>query len=121
VGERWNPILLPMVARALEQILEWRVERIQDYCRTLLAQAADEIVALGYTIEDDKWRGSHLFGIRVPRGRDVYLVKAVLDRRHVSVSVRGSAIRVSLNVYNSASDLSALVDGLREAAEAHDA
>lgn len=112
-GERSNPILLPMMAAALEEIREWRPERIQGYCATLMQGAVAELAGLGYRVEDPAWRGQHLFGIRMPAGKPAEAVKAALDRHRVAVSVRGDAVRVAPNVYNDAADVEALVAALR--------
>ena len=63
----------------------------------------------GYWIEDEKFRGQHLFGIRLPKGRLIDTVREKLKRKKISVSVRGNSLRVSPNVYNSQADFEKLV------------
>ncbi len=113
VGERSNFILMPMMLEALKLVAEFEPARIQEYCRALTADALDEAVALGFRIEDPAYRSHHLFGIRAPDGIPLDRLKTELARRNVSVSVRGSAIRVAPNVYNDESDVAALLDALR--------
>jgi len=115
VAERSNFALLPMAVASLELISEWRPERIQNYCRDLTASALEAAAGLGFTVEDPRWRGSHLFGLRMPPGLDLVSLKEALERRKVVASLRGTALRLSPNVYNDGSDLDALVEGLREA------
>jgi selenocysteine lyase/cysteine desulfurase len=115
VAERSNFALLPMVVASLELIARWRPERIQEYCRTLTAGALEEAAGLGFTVEDERWRGSHLFGLRMPAGLDLVALKEALEKRKVVASLRGSALRLSPNVYNDQSDVDALLAGLREA------
>ena len=112
VGERSNPILLPMAIAALEQVLAWGAESIQAYDRALTADTLSELSEAGFWIEDPAWRGEHLFGIRPPEGTSTEDVVAALERHRVKVSVRGSAIRVSPHVYNDANDLEALRQAL---------
>ncbi len=114
VGERSNPVLLPMAIAALEQLLEWGVDRIQAYCAALTQELVDEARALGYAVEAPAWRGAHLFGLRVLAGASMDALRARLEARRVAVSVRGSAIRVAPNVYNDAADIAALGEALRE-------
>ncbi|HEV2150305.1 MAG TPA: aminotransferase class V-fold PLP-dependent enzyme [Longimicrobiaceae bacterium] len=116
VGERSNPVLLPMLSAALDQLLEWTPEGIQAYCRALTAELVEEARALGYGVEDERWRGAHLFGLRAPAGVELARVQEALARRRVAVSVRGASLRVAPNVYNDAADVAALLDTLREAA-----
>ena len=113
VGERSNFILLPMLKTALVQVVEWGPDRIQEYCRALTTSVVSELKQLGCRIEANEWRRSHLFGVRLPPGVDIAELEAELIRRRVSVSVRGTAVRVAPHVYNDAEDLDALVTAIR--------
>jgi selenocysteine lyase/cysteine desulfurase len=113
VGERSNFILVPMQLAAIRRILEWSPEAIQEYCRTITHFPLAEARALGVTVEDEEWRGSHLFGLRLPTGVDPGRLGPELEARAVFVSLRGSAVRVAPHVYNSEEDLLALVEALR--------
>jgi selenocysteine lyase/cysteine desulfurase len=115
VGERSNPILLPMLAAALEQILEWGPEHIQAYCARLTAGLGNEAREMGFAVQETG-RASHLFGLRPPPGLSMDRIRAVLDAHRVSVSVRGDALRVSPNVYNDEADIAALLQALQAAA-----
>ena len=117
VGERSNFILLPMMAAALELVLEWTPEAIQEYCRALTIELAREARDLGYQIEREDGRGAHLFGIRLPQGMAAERLREELDAHGVAVSVRGSAVRISPHVYNDAADVDALQDALAAAAK----
>jgi len=116
VGERSNFILVPMLARALELVLEWTPEAVQAHCDALTRPLFDELRALGYRVGDAREHAAHLFGIRVPERLDVPGLQRLLQQRQVSVSARGSAIRVSPHLYNDASDVEALLEVLRAAA-----
>jgi selenocysteine lyase/cysteine desulfurase len=115
VGERSNFILVPMQLAALRKILEWSPEAIQAYCRSITRVPLAEACALGVTLEDEDWRGSHLFGLRLPAGVDPTHLGPELEARSVFVSLRGTAVRVAPHVYNSEEDLHALVEALRVA------
>jgi len=114
MGERSNPILLPMVATALEMVLAWDPAHVQTYCEHLTADLVETVRSLGLQVEEAAWRGAHLFGLRLPAGVSTEALQAALTERAVNVSVRGSAIRIAPNVYNNAADVDALVDALRE-------
>ncbi|MBI4408313.1 MAG: aminotransferase class V-fold PLP-dependent enzyme [Gemmatimonadetes bacterium] len=117
VGERSNFIVLPMLIAALEQVLEWAPARIQEYCRALSAELLEEARALGYRVEEEAWRGAHLFGVRTPPGLDLERLQRLLAEQNVIASLRGSALRVSPHVYNDRQDIEALLDVLRGALE----
>jgi len=116
VGERSSFALMPMLIAALEQILAWSPANVQDYCRELTRGLIADARSLGWTVEDEPWRGAHLFGLRAPAGLDRARLDAALRERRVSVSLRGDAVRVAPNVYNTPDDVAALADALRAAA-----
>ena len=115
VGERSSFATMPMLVAALEMLLGWGPENVQAYCHGLMAEAVAEARSLGYVVEDEAWRGWHMFGLRLPERVDAALLQALLRERRVTVSVRGDAVRVAPSVYNEAADVEALMDGLRAA------
>ena len=117
-AERSNFTLVPVAVAALELIRAWRPERIDAYCADLTADLLAEAAELGFTVEDEAWRGRHLFGLRMPPGLDLALLRDALAARNVVASLRGSALRLSPNVYNDAGDVDALREGLRAAVTA---
>ncbi len=117
VGERSNFALMPMAVAALKQILDWQPARVQAYCNALFNDAIQELRSIGFNIEDSEWRGSHLFGVRMPPAVNLGALHADLHRANVSVALRGSALRVAPNVYNDQVDVQALLNCLRISAE----
>ena len=115
VGERANFALMPMTIAALEQVLAWTPDGIQEYCAALTGGLVDRVRALGFAVEGLEARGAHLFGLRAPAGVDLHALAATLAARKVHVSLRGSAVRVSPHVYNDERDVEALFDALRAA------
>ena len=112
VGEHSNFILVPMMLAALKQIQTWGIPSIQEYCRDISQAAIDRLREAGFWIEDENFRGSHLFGIRLPGGVDINLIKKELESRKVYVSVRGSSIRVAPHLYNTKEDFEILSEVL---------
>ncbi|MDX1674585.1 MAG: aminotransferase class V-fold PLP-dependent enzyme, partial [Longimicrobiales bacterium] len=100
VGGRSNFVLMPMAIAALEQLLDWGVPSIEAYCHSITAELFGSLEALGYEADEEAGRAAHLFGLYAPEGLDNAALKAELDRRRIYVSLRGSAVRVSPNVYN---------------------
>ena len=116
MAERSNFFLLPIAAASLELLLEWTSERIQAYCAELMREMLVEVGELGYSFEHERWRGSHLFGLRMPEGVDLASLKQALADRNVSASLRGTALRLAPNVYNDREDVDELMSVLRGAA-----
>ena len=112
VGERSNFQLMPMLNEALEMVLEWTPEAIQEYVTALTAPLFAQALGMGYTIEDEPYRSGHLFGLRVPDHISIDAIKGRCAERGVSVSQRGTSIRVSPHVYNTPADIDALLDAI---------
>jgi len=113
VGERSNFILVPMLVAALRLILDWRPERIQAYTSELGNELVGEAETLGYSVEETSHRVGHIFGIRPPENVGMDRLKTALENENVSASLRGSALRVSPNVYNDHQDIAAIRRALR--------
>lgn len=113
VGERSNFTLVPMLVAGLRQVLDWDPGAIQAYCAALTAPALDEARRLGFRVEDAAWRGAHLFGLRAPADLRIDTLRETLEAHRVSVSVRGTAVRISPHVYNDEDDVAALGAALR--------
>ena len=114
VSESSNFILVPMLAKAIEQLLEWTPERIQQYCNSISSEFISEILNLGGEIEEEPYRAHHLFGIRLSDHFDLQKVKKALKQNHVYVSFRGSAMRVAPHLYNSEDDFRKLLACIKE-------
>lgn len=113
MGGRSSLALMPMLEAALRLLLGWDPGNVQAYCRALVEPALEEVRALGWTVEDERWRAWHLLGLRHAGGYDRAALHAALDARRVTVSLRGDAVRVAPSVYNEPADVDALVDALR--------
>lgn len=109
VGEHSNFILVPMLMAALEQIIQWKPERIQEYCAAISRRPVALLREAGCWIEDENYRGHHLFGIRLPKSADLNKIKDSLAKNKIAVSFRGDAIRVAPHLYNDERDLMKLV------------
>jgi selenocysteine lyase/cysteine desulfurase len=115
VGEHSNFIAVPMLMKSVEQLNKWGVDRIQEYCKAISASSIMRLKEKEFIIEDEAYRGSHLFGVRLPKGVDLEKIKAALLKHKIYVSVRGNSIRVSPNVYNTEKDLQRLTKVLLSA------
>ena len=115
MAERSNFFLAPIAAASVELIASWGPERIQAYCDELTRELLVELAEIGYSVEDEAFRSKHLFGVRMPEQVDLAVLKASLAERNLSASLRGTALRLSPNVYNDEVDIGVLRDVLVEA------
>lgn len=114
MGERSSFALVPMFNAALDQLNTWQPHRVQEYCSSLVQPYHGQLCALGFTVEDAEYRAGHLFGIRTPATVNPQKLMEALQKRHIYVSLRSGAIRISPHVYNDSSDMDALMEALRE-------
>jgi selenocysteine lyase/cysteine desulfurase len=113
VGQSSNFILTPMIAAALDQLLEWEVETIAAYCAHLTRRISAEAREMGFETIDEGQRGVHYVGLEIPGGADPAAIQAAFAARNVALSVRGDFLRVTANIYNDQQDIDAFLDVLR--------
>jgi selenocysteine lyase/cysteine desulfurase len=109
VGQSSNFILTPMLAEGLKHLLEWTPQDIQSYCKSISEEAIKELRSLGCFIEEESYRGNHLFGVYLPEHIPLVEIKNKLSQENIFVSYRGNSIRISPGVYNTKEDLMKLV------------
>ncbi len=115
MGERSNFALLPAAVRAMKQLLEWEVAEISETAGALNRQIAAAAAELGFSSPPDHLRAPHYLCLRRKTGIPRELPE-MLAREKVFVSVRGSSIRVTPHVYNSAADGERLIACLKQTA-----
>ena len=114
VGQSSNFISIPMIDRALGQLLEWGVEEIQEYGRVLGAPLIAYFIEKGTHVEDEAHRAHHLMGLQLPENTNGEALVSELQSRNVFVSLRGNNIRISINVFNNESDIRELIATLNK-------
>ena len=115
MGERSNFALLPAAVRAMKQLLEWKVEQISETVGALNAHLAKAAADIGFHAPAEPWRAPHYLALQrknpIPKE-----LPELLAHEKVFVSVRGSSIRVTPHVYNTAEDCERLISCLRRIA-----
>jgi selenocysteine lyase/cysteine desulfurase len=111
---RSNPVLIGMLEAACRLLADWQPARIEDYLRRIARPAVERLRADGFGVADEDLRAANLFGIALPPGLAPETVRQALAARHIHVSVRGSAVRVSPHVCNDEADLLRLAEALSE-------
>lgn len=109
VGEHSNFILVPMLLEAIKILNSWGVKNVKAYCDELVLEPVSKLREGGFYVEDEEYRASNLFGIRLGEHHTMDKIKAQLITENVHVSYRGDAIRVSPNMYNDSADMEKLI------------
>jgi selenocysteine lyase/cysteine desulfurase len=112
MGERSNFALLPAAVRAMKQLLEWEVAQVSETSGALNRQLANAAASLGFFAPAEPLRAPHYLALRRKEAIPKELPE-ILAREKVFVSVRGSSIRVTPHVYNTAEDGERLIACLR--------
>ena len=111
MGERNNPILPAMAIKALEQLIEWRLERISRSVEMLTDLVEVAALDRGMLMPPKHRRVAHIIGIRRRQGWPEDLQER-LASMGVYVSKRGDAMRVSPYLYNEADDVQRLFEAV---------
>jgi selenocysteine lyase/cysteine desulfurase len=114
MGERSNFALLPAAVRAMKQLSEWKIDQISEAAGALNRQLANAAEKLGFSAPPEDLRAPHYLCLRRPVGIHRELPEN-LARERVFVSVRGTSIRVTPHVYNTAADCDRLISCLKHA------
>ena len=112
VGEHSNFVLVPMMLAALKQVNAWGPDNIQSHCMEITKTGIEKLRHAGFWIEDELYRGYHLFGIRFPKNISVDTMREQVKKKKISVSIRGNNMRVAPHVYNDVKDFDRLVNVL---------
>ncbi len=115
MGERANFASLPAAVRAMKQLLEWKVTQISETAGALNRHLAQAAADLGFSAPPEPLRAPHYLSLRRKAAIPKKLPE-VLAKEKVFVSVRGSSIRVTPNVYNTVEDGERLIACLRRIA-----
>jgi selenocysteine lyase/cysteine desulfurase len=115
IGERNNPITLPIAIAGMELVGAWGAGPIGERLRVLTDLLADKAAALGAVAVERRFRAPHVLGLRFGDGITGRLVER-LAAQNVHVSLRGGDVmRVSPHVYNDEADVERFGEVLRVA------
>lgn len=113
VGEAANFILIPMLEAAIKTLLELNPDSIQAYCKSITEKSMARMREYGYIIPEEGV-ASHLFGVRTNDENLMFSIKKILVDNKITVSYRGSSMRISPNIYNTEEELMILAGLLQK-------
>jgi len=115
-GEVSNFALVPVALTSARLIGEWGIDALAAASRRHTDHIAAAAVELGLGVVAPEHRSPHLIGLRLPGGIDPADVATALRERQVHVSVRGTAVRVSVGAHVDTGDVDRFVAALADAA-----
>lgn len=110
VGERSNFALLPVVIAALEQLLDWQVDRIAASIGAINDRIAARLGAGGFALPPAARRSPHILGVAVPPGASDIVARLAAQQIHLSQ--RGATLRISPHLHVSDHDIDRLCHAL---------
>ncbi len=114
VGQRTHFELLPMAIAALEQLRDWRVDRIAEALAGVTGRIAGQASRLGLDPLPADRRGPHLLGLRVPAPLRSGIV-ARLAADNCFAALRGETLRLAPHLHVTDADVDRLVAALADA------
>lgn len=114
VGQRTSFTLIPMAVAAVEQLLEWQVERIASALALHTGRIEQGALARGLAPLPAAERGPHLLGIAAGAPSSTALAPT-LSAGGVHVGVRAGLVRVAPHLYTTGDDIDLLLDALARA------
>ncbi len=114
VGQTSNFAMIPAVAAALQQTLDWGLDNVGAAIAALADLVAKRAAAHGLDVAPRHLRAPHLIGVHLGNA-DPEAIATALAGANVFVSVRGNAMRVSPHVYNDERDVDRLFEALEAA------
>ena len=113
MGQRLNPVGLPMALAGMELLHGWGRDAIAERCRSLTDAAAAIAERHGPSPVPRALRAPHILGMHPPAGHSVAGMGAALAAHDVYVAERGSVMRLGAHVYNDEADLERFDEALR--------
>lgn len=113
VGQRSNPILLPMAVAAFRQLIDWDPARTSASIGQLTNHLARRAADIGLQVTAPEFRAGHMIGLRLTE-RWPDALRANLLAEDIHVSYRGTGMRVSPHLYNTLDDMDRLADYLQK-------
>jgi selenocysteine lyase/cysteine desulfurase len=115
LGERNNPIAIPIATAGLELAASWGPAAVSERLRMLTDRIADAATALGIAVPARRHRVPHIAGLRFNGGVPPGLADR-LAADNIHVAERGGVLRVSPHVYNDEADVDRFAEALKKQA-----
>lgn len=114
MGQSSSFIYTGMLNKALEQLLDWGTDRIQDHGFKIMDSLKAELSNSPFTFGEAGENAGHLWSLRLPVSMDKDKLKAQLSANNIYLSIRGDYIRIASHLYNNDQDVEVLASVLKQ-------
>ncbi|MGI9536458.1 MAG: hypothetical protein ACR2PB_05270, partial [Desulfocapsaceae bacterium] len=104
-------IHLSMAAAALGQLLDWGMDRVTAYNRSLVKLIINKADECGFAHTDSTYCSDNMLGVTLPPQISTEL-EAALQEEKVYIAKRGNRIRLAPHVYNDTVEVDRLFEVL---------
>lgn len=115
-GGKANPLLLPMLRKAMEEVALLNPAEAQLELKTLMNPLLEWVVGNGYSVKTGP-RAYHIIGL-VPDEKTpeemIEMAKKMVEEKGVILAVRCGGFRVSSYLTNTPADVFQLIEGLKD-------
>jgi selenocysteine lyase/cysteine desulfurase len=115
MGQRNNPVNLPMALAGMELVQGWGRDAISERQRMLTDLLAECAEACGLRPIPRPLRAPHILGLEPPSGMVTADLVAALAEQGVYVAERGGRIRIGAHVFNDEDDVARFASALQRA------
>jgi selenocysteine lyase/cysteine desulfurase len=115
MGQRFNPVSLPMARAGMELLHGWGQQALAARLRATTDRLAEHASACGLEPVPPQFRAPHILGLEIPDGGAARLVEE-LAARQVYVAERGGRIRIGAHIFNDEEDTARFGAALASAA-----
>ncbi len=112
MGQRLNPVGLPMALAGMELMHGWGQEAVAGRLRGLTDALADRALPCGLAPVRRAARPPHVLGLRPPPGWEAGALADALAGCKVYVAERGGVLRVAPHVFNDEADIDRFAEAL---------
>ena len=102
MGERFNPVTLPMALAGMEVLESWGRELVAERVRGVTRRLAEVAADAGMEPVAERFRAPHILGLNVPDAAEVVRRWAA---RGVYAAERGGKVRLGVHVFNDEGDV----------------
>lgn len=111
-GQAASHVNIAATVAALEVLTQWDPFTVSSHAHALTSEIVARVADLGLTPSAGDL-SPHIVGLHLPPdGPDPSVLASALAEAQVTVSIRGTAVRVSAHVFNTPTDVDQLVDAL---------
>ena len=104
MGERSNFSLIPGVTAALQQLLDWKITKIEETLKNQTSYIETKLRDIGLKVLEERYRGPHFLSAELPKEANPNLL-SILESKGIYVSIRANSLRITPHLWNNTNEI----------------